>query len=149
MTIIGYIKRIYGKRNLVRKLKKIDSEDIEIFSFKDIKTYAKIIDIYDGDTFKIIFRYNKKFIKVKCRLFGIDTPEIRTRNSEEKKRGYKAKLFVEKIVNEHNGIMFVNLLSFDKYGRLLAEVYTENKESLADLLILNHLGYEYYGGTKK
>ena len=145
MLLINSIKKFYLKK----KLKKINPKDISLFSFDGIKTYAKISKIYDGDTCRLTFYYNGKPIKMKCRIFGIDTPEIRTKNEEEKKLAYKARDFLINIVREHDDIMKVKLMHFDKYGRLLAKIYTKNKKTVSQILIENKLGYEYYGGTKK
>ena len=143
--MIKYIKKILLKR----KLRKIKHKDIKLFSFNGINTYAQICDIYDGDTFKIIFFLDKKIIKHKIRLMGIDTPELRTKDEDEKKRGYEAKHFLEDIVKQHNNIMKVKLYDFDKYGRLLCDVYTNKGERVTDILIKNNHGYAYFGGTKQ
>ena len=49
---------------------------------------AKVISVYDGDTIKALFPLNGVMYKWNCRLVGIDTPEIRTRNLKEKEFGY-------------------------------------------------------------
>ena len=56
------------------------NEDIKSFSFKgDIKE-AKVVDVYDGDTVKVVFAVQGKLFKFSCRIQHVDTPEIRTRN---------------------------------------------------------------------
>ena len=107
---------------------------------------GKVVSVYDGDTVKIIMKVNDEFIKFNCRLSGIDTPEIRTKNSNEKKYG----IFVrdklrEKILNK---IVTVHCLKFDKYGRLLVTLFIDNC-SICDWLIENKYALSYNGGTKQ
>ena len=53
---------------------------------------AKIIKVVDGDTVDVEIRLGFKIsLQERLRLFGIDTPEIRTRDKEEKKMGFEAK----------------------------------------------------------
>ena len=48
---------------------------------------ARVVSVYDGDTITIIMRFRWKSFQFKCRLMGIDTPELRTRNEKEKQMG--------------------------------------------------------------
>ena len=137
--------RRYSERLLKRRLSKVDGDDITPFSFDGISTYAKIVDVYDGDTIKIVFEYKGEFIKYSARLYGIDTPEIRTKDAEEKKRGYEARDFLRSLILDR--VLKVDLLKFDKYGRLLATVY-DNGRSVVDLMVSEGYGKPYFGGTK-
>jgi hypothetical protein len=40
--------------DLINKLKNITNDDIELFSLNNLVTQGKIVDIYDGDTCKIV-----------------------------------------------------------------------------------------------
>jgi len=65
---------------------------------------AKVERWVDGDTVDLDIdlgfdiRYNQR-----VRLYGINTPETRTRNLEEKKKGLEAKAFVEDYVARNDG----------------------------------------------
>jgi micrococcal nuclease len=113
---------------------------------------CKVIDVYDGDTITIaLFNDNKCIQGVRCRLSGIDTPEIRTKNREEKEKGLKAKEFLAQLVL--GKIIWVHCHKPDKYGRILAELYL-NKEAMKEGFSINNLlvdkGYavKYDGKTK-
>ena len=45
---------------------------------------AKVVSVYDGDSIKAIFPFNDTLLKWTCRIDGVDTPEVRTRNADEK-----------------------------------------------------------------
>jgi endonuclease YncB( thermonuclease family) len=55
---------------------------------------AKVIEIYDGDTCTIAMWIGFQRYSFKLRLYGIDTPELRTKNAAEKEAGYKAKEYL-------------------------------------------------------
>ena len=62
---------------LEQQLVNIKCDDIELFSLNGLKTIGKIVDIYDGDTCKIVIIHENILKKFTCRLLGIDTPEIK------------------------------------------------------------------------
>ena len=85
---------------------------------------------------------------------GVDTPELRTKNLKEKEMGYK----VRDILKTHflNQIVTIKCYKFDKYGRLLIDVFLpqhvpneKNSAMLSNWLIDNEYAYAYGGGTKK
>ena len=61
----------------IEKLKSMDHSKIPLFSFENKIVIARIIDVYDGDTCKIILLQDGKFVRYTCRLLGIDTPEMK------------------------------------------------------------------------
>jgi micrococcal nuclease len=80
------------------------------------------------------------------RLAGIDTPESRTRNLEEKALGLKAK---KRLIELCVGAFKVQSLGKGKYGRILGIPYDENNKSICQILIKEGHAVEYWGGTKK
>lgn len=111
--------------------------------------YNAILErVIDGDTIDVTLDlgFDVKLHKQRCRLNGIDTPESRTRNLEEKALGLKAKerlqeLCAEKLVIQSHGK--------GKYGRILATPFTEGKKDICKTLIEEGHAVEYWGGTKK
>ena len=84
---------------------------------------ADVVRVVDGDT--IVVDLDLGFdVKMQqyLRLEGIDTPEIRTKDLSEKEEGFKAKEFVEKVLNEASDV-YVQTTKTGKYGRYLATVY--------------------------
>lgn len=108
---------------------------------------GKCVNVYDGDTVTLVLPVHGVFYKFKTRLFGIDTPEIRTKNLDEKTQGYISKKILSDLIL--NKIVKVQCFSFDKYGRLLANIYIDNMDiSVSDHLILGGYGVKYTGGKK-
>lgn len=132
-------------------LSTLDSNDVEWLSFSGICCRCKVVDVYDGDTITIILPYNKKYVKIKCRLTDIDCAEIRTRNGDEKKVGLKGKEFLsERILNK---VIWIDCGNWDKFGRLLGKIYMtyddyKNNKDINSELVRHGYGY-FYDGKKK
>jgi hypothetical protein len=120
--------------------------------------YAKVIKVYDGDTFWIAAENDNKIIKYPVRLYGCDCSEIKGGSEESKLKAQKAKEFVvnvllDKIVKIEilNGKKYEGKIIKEKYGRLIAKVsYFDNEwRDLTEALISQNLAYAYHGGTKQ
>jgi len=107
--------------------------------------YAKVISVYDGDTFTIAMVHNGHIVRRRCRCRGYDSPEIKGSSDEEKKRAISAKLFLEAYLPKT--VFRIQTYGSDKYGRLLVD-YKKKGKSLQDIMIENGHGYEYHGGKK-
>lgn len=122
-----------------------------IFTLEGSFVQGKIVDVYDGDTVKIVLNLsiNQDYFRWNCRLSGINTPEIRTKNTKEKEFG----LLVRDKLKERieNKILLIKCGEFDKYGRLLVEIYENNGQlfSINNWLIENNYAKPYDGGTKE
>ena len=117
-------------------------------SFSPDVKYGKVIKVYDGDTITIASKPYKDYpiYRFSVRLNGIDTPELKTKNENEKKHAIIARdALHERIFGKYVELKNV---SYEKYGRLLADVYLDD-ENLNDWLIMNNFATKYDGGTKK
>ena len=125
----------------------VDSK-VKQFSFIGDKKTAKVVSVYDGDTIKVVFSVFEKLFKFNCRIQGVDTPEIRTKNKQEKKFGLEVRdKLTEKILNK---VVIIECGDFDKYGRLLVDIRdTESGELISEWLIKNKYAFKYDGGTKQ
>lgn len=117
------------------------------FSLDGYIATGKVCSVYDGDSMKIIFPFYNNFYTWTCRLKGVDTPEIRTKNIEEKEKAIIVRDKVrEKIMNKK---VTVHCGKFDKYGRLLIDIIcVDDKCHINQWLLENKLAVEYYGGKK-
>jgi micrococcal nuclease len=94
----------------------------------------------------------KHFARVKVRLVGINTPEIRTTDLEEKERGYSAKNFLKELIEGKTVI--VHTVKKGKFGRWLGVLWlyeedmTELGQSLNDLMIQEGHAVAYDGGKR-
>jgi endonuclease YncB( thermonuclease family) len=134
------------------KLYTVDDDDIPVFSLNGYRILGRVVDIYDGDSCTIIFEWEGKMRKFKCRCNGYDSPEMKPRlNIENRDQIIKnAKLAKERLYELTKECVEVECMKFDKYGRLLVELYTVySKESINKKMINEGYGYEYHGGTKQ
>ena len=108
---------------------------------------AKLDRVIDGDTLDCILDlgFDVKLHKQRIRLAGIDTPESRTRNLEEKALGRKA---IDRLIELCTGSFKVQSLGKGKYGRILGIPYTEDGKDICQMLIEEGHAVEYWGGKK-
>jgi micrococcal nuclease len=114
---------------------------------------AEVLSVYDGDTVTLMIDQGMKhFARVKVRMIGIDTPEIRTKDLEEKKRGYEAKDYLKSRIEGKTVI--VQTLKKGKFGRWLGVLWSydadmdELGESLNDEMIRMGHAKAYDGGKR-
>ena len=105
--------------------------------------------MYDGDTITIAFRLpyeGSALYRSSVRLNGIDAPEIKGKNEDEKKAAQIAKHALETLILEK--IVTLKNIQTEKYGRILADVYIGDIH--VNQWLLDHkLVVSYDGGTKK
>ena len=120
------------------------------FSLNGYKTYAKCVSVYDGDTIHVVFKMpeTNKYHRWIIRMSGIDTPEIKTKNTAEKTKAIEVRDYLRnKILDK---IIILECLDFDKYGRLLGNIFIINENiTLNQQLINNGMAKIYNGGTKE
>ena len=124
------------------------------FSLKNAHKICKIVDVYDGDTVRGVFEHNGQFNKWTIRMYGYDSPEMRPSLSLEnrdeiKQKARESRDYLKGLIL--NKTIYLHCLDFDKYGRVLANIYTDgiNNKSVNDHMVENNYGYAYFGGTKK
>jgi micrococcal nuclease len=82
------------------------------------------------------------------RLYGIDTPECRTRDAEEKAAGLLAKKFVEDTLHV-GGTYKLQTREKGKFGRYLGTIKINGELTINAALISEHLAVPYSGQNKK
>ena len=110
--------------------------------------YRAILEkVVDGDTIDVTLDlgFSVFLHKQRCRLAGIDTPESRTRNLEEKALGKKASARLSELCV---GSFLIQSLGKGKYGRILAIPFTEDGQDVCQILVNEGHAVEYWGGTK-
>ena len=105
---------------------------------RELYFYNAVVDrVVDGDTIDVTIDLGfNVWIKERLRLYGLNTPETRTKDAEEKERGLKAKRYVENQVNSNQGKIQIQSLGRGKYGRVLAEIWV-GTTNINELLISN------------
>ena len=118
---------------------------------------VEINRVVDGDTIDVTIDLGfDLYKKERVRVAGVDTPEKRTKDEEEKALGYDATHWLEEklesaIAGEDDLVIRTELVGgVGKYGRLLGWLYIGDAEvSLNEQMIAEGLAWEYDGGTKK
>ena len=132
----------------IEDLKKCGIET-PFFTLKGVKTYGKVVKITDGDTLCIVLPLFDKYYKFNTRLSGIDTCEIHSKNSSIKEIAIKAKNRIADLIEDCSHLLWVECYEFDKYGRLLADVFlSKDGKSISSVLLEEKLAYKYDGSTK-
>ena len=107
--------------------------------------------IVDGDTIDVILDLGFDILyKSRVRLYGIDTPESRTRNLDEKARGKLASAFLENAINKAEQVIIRTELkdSRGKFGRVLGTVVCDGKD-INEAMIENFMAAKYFGQSKE
>ena len=136
-----------GQLSLVNELNTLDQKTVKKFTFNNYKTIIKIIKVIDGDTVTGIFKFKDSFYKYNFRINGIDTAELHSKNENEKNKGLNAKDYLYNLII--NKTLFANFLDFDKYGRILVNIYLNDKDLISDHLIQGGYANKYDGKTKE
>ena len=109
---------------------------------------AEVLSVYDGDTITVMIDLGLSIrVQAKCRLLGIDTPEIRTKNAAEKKMGYEARDRLREMI-DGQWVVLHSVAKPDKYGRLLVKVWANDETCVNDALIEEGLARVYDGGAR-
>ena len=102
--------------------------------------------IVDGDTFDCIVDLGFNIShKIRVRMYGINTPESRTRDLEEKKRGLAAKQRLSELLCDPE--LVVKTTKKGKYGRYLGVVYSSEHNINSQMIEEGH-AVEYDGGKR-
>lgn len=115
---------------------------------------CKIVKVLDGDTVQVDIDLGFDIVlsNQTIRLSGIDTPESRTTNKEEKERGLlsKKKLTEKLPIGSLQKIQTIKQdNNDDKFGRILGVFMTEDDKSLNQWMIDNNYAVSYQGENKE
>jgi len=108
----------------------------------------EVVKVVDGDTIDVLIDLGFDLTKKeRIRLAGIDTPESRTRNLEEKKMGLEAKEYLQNKLDNCKNLR-VKTEKDGKYGRMLGWLHG-NDENINNIMVAEGYAWEYDGGTKE
>jgi len=115
---------------------------------------CRVERVVDGDTVDVFIDlgFDVVLCNQRIRLYGIDTPESRTRDKQEKIYGKAASKFLTGILGD-DCIIRTRRDARGKYGRILGEFIVRDEDgndiNVNEFMIENHLGVAYYGQSKK
>ncbi len=158
----------------IAALQAVDPDKLPLFTFKGRSLIARIVEVYDGDTCTVVFKWNGEMIKYKVRAYGYDCAEMKPKKDDPNREKEKAlavaarKRFIELVGGEDDfsdqsaqrakivTIVRLECLDFDKYGRILAYFYPlvdvpkpDHSNSINQVMNKEGHGKPYTGGTKE
>jgi endonuclease YncB( thermonuclease family) len=138
-----------------------------------VETLARVVSLHDGDTLTAVFPSFGAFYQLHVRVDGIDTCEMNAVAPPNRALALRARDRMLQLVVGHGAstaqpadtkaridalldsdvfVVRVRCGRMDKYGRLLGKVSSAYSDALSptfgDMLIAEHLAYEYHGGKK-
>ena len=111
---------------------------------------SKVIKIIDGDTIDVMLDLGFDIMyKSRVRLFGIDTPESRTRDVIEKEYGLMSKKYLTDKLKSAKKISIKTYKGEEtgKFGRILGDVFVDGKSVNMKMVKEGH-AVQYYGQNK-
>ena len=128
----------------------MSSKNLHLFNMYEYS--AEVLRVVDGDTVDVLIDCGfSTFRKERIRLHGIDAPESRTRDKEEKVRGLAAKARLQELIKNTSKkvIIKTELDKKGKYGRILGVIWDKDKKkNFNRMLISEGHAVEYLGGKK-
>lgn len=105
--------------------------------------------IVDGDTVDVVIDLGFDIhYSSRVRLYGIDTPESRTRNKDEKVRGLMSKKYLTDALSKGQVVIKTHKDKKGKFGRVLGEMYVADK-NINLMMVDDNLAVKYKGQNKK
>jgi micrococcal nuclease len=103
----------------------------------------EVLKIVDGDTLDIIISVGFDiYLQQRIRLAGINAPETKTLNEEEKRKGLESKEWLKNRVT--NKSLVIRTIKEEKYGRMLGHIYVDgSKTSINEEMIQLGLAVPY------
>ena len=109
---------------------------------------CKVTRVVDGDTVDVLIDLGFDIsYSSRVRLFGIDTPESRTRDKDEKARGLISKDFLKSYLDKGGVVIRTRKDKKGKFGRILGEMIVEDT-NINELMIEEHHAVKYHGQSK-
>ena len=114
---------------------------------------CKMVKVVDGDTVDvdIDLGFGVWLRKQRIRMYGIDAPESRTSNKNEKMYGLASKRFLIDMLDDKELILKTHKDAKGKYGRILGEIWRTTDfadQSINDYMVEKHHAVAYTGGDK-
>jgi endonuclease YncB( thermonuclease family) len=106
--------------------------------------------VVDGDTIDVDvdLGFGTWRCSERIRLFGVDTPECRTRDAKEKTAGLLAKKFVQEALHV-GGTYKLQTREKGKFGRFLGVIFISARTSINTTLVSERLAVAYHGQSKQ
>lgn len=109
---------------------------------------AEVIRIIDGDTIEVdAHPWPGHAVRVSVRLRGIDTPERRSRCTDQRAAALLARNELQRLVTGVPTVELINVSGGKYYGRVLADMTAGNRD-VATAMLESGLARAYRGGKR-
>lgn len=109
---------------------------------------AKVVEVIDGDTIDVVIDLGFNVLHtLRVRLYGINTPETRTKNKEEKQKGLNAKARLKELIEGKIVKIKTQKDETEKFGRYLGIIFLDENNINQQLIQEGH-AVEYFGGKR-
>lgn len=154
-NLCKYLSRAIGKKE--KKIVECQTVKLEDVKYEETLPFVPslhrgiVVRVYDGDTFTIASKLyidaieSTAYYRFSVRIKGIDTPELKTKNTTEKMRAIAARNALSSKI--YNKIVELKHVELEKYGRILADVYIDGID-IAKWMIQEKHAVPYDGKTK-
>tara|TARA_R100000781_G_scaffold2413_1_gene3919 strand:+ start:448 stop:867 length:420 start_codon:yes stop_codon:yes gene_type:complete len=110
---------------------------------------CEVTRVVDGDTVDVIIDLGFDIsYKSRVRLYGIDTPESRTRDKDEKVRGLMSKQYLVDELSKGQVVIKTYKDKKGKFGRVLGEMYVADR-NINLMMVDDYMAVKYKGQNKK
>ncbi len=108
-------------------------KQVPYLSFNNVECKARVVDVCDGDVFIACLYYGEQMLKFKCRAINYTPTDAKNNLNNFNREKVKDLTNQEKLKFMHvlnftvpNNLVTLHCKEFDKYGRLLCEVYVDD-----------------------
>jgi endonuclease YncB( thermonuclease family) len=118
------------------------NKDIDVRKYQGVCCECLVTSAIDGDTVLIVCKMEDRFEKHCLRIHGIDTPEIHTRDADEKRRGEESKKALVDLIDKYRGEARVEFFRDEKYGRRLGKLFFGDV-NVSEFMVNNQFAREF------
>lgn len=91
---------------------------------------ATVVRVVDGDTVELMIHLGFTIVwKSTCRFYGVNTPELKSKDPEERAKAKEARAWVEQHLTA-GAVVYIKSHELDKYGRPLVTIYCGQEQEL-------------------
>lgn len=117
---------------------------------------CKVVDVYDGDTLRLAFKWKGEVIQWQARMMHYDAPEMKPRKDLPNREAHiivakEAKQLLIDTIGK--SMVTATMHGFDKYGRILVTLdtndWTRSNVCVNSVMMASGLVKPYEGGTKE
>lgn len=91
---------------------------------------ATVVRVVDGDTVELMIHLGFTIVwKSTCRFYGVNTPELKSKDPEERAKAKEARSFVEQQLTP-GMVVYIKSHELDKYGRPLVSIFVGEQEQI-------------------